>query len=310
MTSVLVTGGCGFVGCNLVEPLLKAGFGSVIVFDNESGGTRGHLGDLPVEFIHGDLRDAEAVDAAVAHADLVVHLAADTRVVDSIDDPTTNFDVNVAGTLNLLHAMRRHDKRRIVNASTGGAILGDVAPPVHEDMVPRPISPYGASKLAVEGYLSAFEGSYGLQPISFRFSNLYGTRSFHKGSVVAAFYKLLLRGERLPVYGDGEQTRDLLYVEDLSSVIVDALNHEVTGVYQLGRGEPVSVNQLIRQIAGVVGWDLSDRVDYLPARLGEVAHSYCDTSRARETLGFDPTTELSEGLTLTWEWFRSAWVDA
>jgi UDP-glucose 4-epimerase len=306
MTAALVTGGCGFVGCNLVEPLRAAGYEPIIVFDNESIGSRHELDDLSsVDFVHGDLRDPAAVDAVVARADAIVHLAAETRVIESIDDPQTNFDVNVVGTLNVLHAMRRHGKRRIVNASTGGAILGDVDPPVHEEMVPRPISPYGASKLAVEGYLSAFAGSYDLLPISFRFSNLYGPRSFHKGSVVAAFFKTFLRGDRLPVYGDGTQTRDLLYVEDLSDVIVGALSDDTSGVFQLGTGRPVSLNELIGEMSHVVGTDLAERVDYLPARRGEVLHNYCDISLARERLGFDPRTELRAGLSSTWSWFET-----
>ena len=176
-------------------------------------------------------------------------------------------------------------------------------------MVPRPISPYGASKLAVEGYLSAFAGSYDLQPISFRFSNLYGPRSFHKGSVVAAFFKLVLCGESLPVYGDGEQTRDLLFVEDLADVIIAALSHDTCGVFQLGTGRPVSVNQLIGEMSRVVGTDLAKSIDYLPARRGEVLHNHCDISLARERLGFDPRTELPEGLSKTWCWFNSASAD-
>jgi UDP-glucose 4-epimerase len=307
MTAVLVTGGCGFVGCNLIPPLRAAGYAPIVVFDNESVGSRTDLEDdlAAVEFVHGDVRDAPAVQAAVARADVVVHLAAATRVVESIDDPRTNFDVNVRGTFNVLQAMRCHGKRRIVNASTGGAIMGDVRMPVHERMAPMPISPYGAGKLAAEGYLSAFAGSYGLQPISLRFSNVYGPRSVHKNSVVATFFRRHLGGKRLIVYGDGEQTRDFLFVQDLSEVIIGAIRHDRCGVFQLGSGRPTSVNELIRSMSRVVGTDLGASVDHHPARRGEVVHSHCDISLARAELGFEPRTDLAQGLSATWRWFRS-----
>jgi UDP-glucose 4-epimerase len=308
MTRVLVTGGCGFVGVNLVEALQAAGHDEITLLDDESVGRREHVDSNGVGFLKGDIRDAELVERAVAGADAVVHLAADTRVIDSLENPSKNFDINVVGTLTILEAMRRHGRRRIINASTGGAILGDVPPPVHERMLPRPISPYGASKLAVEGYLSAYEGGFGMAPISFRFANVYGPRSFHKGSVVAAFMKAILRDERIPIYGDGEQTRDFVFVRDLTSAVADAVGHEETGVFQLGSGRPTSVNELLRLLSDVVGEDLFARVDYLPPRQGEVAHTYCDVSLARDRLGFAPDTPLHDGLTETWRWFQENWT--
>ena len=188
---ILITGGCGFVGSNLVEALQGGPNAPEIrVFDNESLGKRDrrHEG-LDVEFVSGDLRDAEAIRLAISGVDAVIHLAADTRVVDSVANPTHNFDVNVVGSFNLLMAMREAGVTRIINASTGGAIIGNAEPPVREEMVPSPLSPYGASKLAVEGYCSTFAHAYGFQATSLRFSNVYGPRSYHKGSVVATFFK-------------------------------------------------------------------------------------------------------------------------
>ena len=161
---------------------------------------------------------------ALRRVDAVVHLAADTRVIDSIADPTRNFDVNVAGTFGLLNLMREVGVPRLVNASTGGAILGEAPPPVHEEMAPRPASPYGAAKASAEAYCSAFAASYGLDAVSLRFSNVYGPLSFHKGSVVAAFMRRILDDQPLVVYGDGSQTRDYVFVEDLCDGIVVALN--------------------------------------------------------------------------------------
>jgi UDP-glucose 4-epimerase len=171
--------------------------------------------------------------------------------------------------------------------------------------VPRPISPYGASKLAVEGYLSAYQGSYGFAPIALRFSNVYGPRSFHKGSVVAAFFKAYLAGQRIAVYGDGEQTRDFIYVGDLTGVIIAALGSQVSGVFQLGSGRETSVNALLKAMSKAVGEDLSKRVDYQPARKGEIIRTYCDISLARKELGFAPVTDFATGLAATWAWFQS-----
>ena len=166
-----------------------------------------------VRFLSGDLRDRDDVRGALEGQDAVVHLAADTRVMDSIENPAHNFENNVIGTFNLLELARELGVSRIVAASTGGAIVGDVPPPVHERMAAQPTSPYGASKLMLEGYLSAYSAAFGIRGCALRFSNIYGPRSFHKGSVVAHFYKQLLSGEPLVVYGDGGQARDFLYVE-------------------------------------------------------------------------------------------------
>ena len=298
---ILVTGGCGFIGATLV-PLLEAAGHQVRVFDSEVLGKRCHLGNFAGEFIRGDIRDRPALDAALEGVDAVVHLAADTRVIESIADPALNFDVNVAGSFNLLEAMRQRSIRRLVNASTGGAIIGEVEPPVHEDMVPRPVSPYGATKLAVEGLCAAYAGSYGFEALSLRFANVYGPRSFHKGSVVAAFCKQILRGQPLVVYGDGEQTRDFVYVEDLCAGIMLALASGQSGVIQLGSGVPLSVNRLIEAMRVAVA-PAAMVVEYRPARGGEISRTWCDVSKARARLGFNPDTSLEEGLLATWRWF-------
>jgi UDP-glucose 4-epimerase len=208
MTNVLITGGAGFIGRHLADYLTRQGDVTVTVIDNESLGDRKHLDLEKVRFIQGDLRNRDELRLALEGQDVVVHLAADTRVIDSIENPAHNFESNVIGTFNLLDLCRDLGVNRIVAASTGGAILGDVEPPVHERMAPQPTSPYGASKLMLEGYLSAFSSSYGMSTCALRFSNIYGPRSFHKGSVVAHFFKQISAGEKPIVYGDGSQTRD------------------------------------------------------------------------------------------------------
>jgi UDP-glucose 4-epimerase len=301
MTNVLITGGAGFIGRHLADHLLGQGDLAVTVIDNESLGDRKHLDLSRVRFIHGDLRNRDELRSALEGQDVVVHLAADTRVIDSIENPGPNFESNVVGTFNLLELSRELGIQRIVAASTGGAILGDVEPPVHEEMAPRPTSPYGASKLMLEGYLNAYASSYGLSTCALRFSNIYGPRSFHKGSVVAHFYKQVLAGERPVVYGDGSQTRDYLYVADLVEAIRVAMKSDVSGPYQLGSGHGTTLNELLEGMRAVTG--LPIEVDYADFRAGEVRDTWCRVDKARADFGYDPTTSLEEGLRLTWEWF-------
>ena len=300
----LITGGCGFIGSNLIELLRKRENCEIRVLDNESAASRRDIAGFDVDLIAGDITDEGVVAKAVANVDLVVHLAADTRVVDSIADPLRNFRTNVLGTFNLLCRMKAAGVTRIVNASTGGAILGEVQPPVHEEMAPAPLSPYGAGKLAAEGYCSAFAGSYGFRALSLRFSNVYGPRSYHKGSVIAQFFRRILAGEDLIVYGDGTQTRDYVFVEDLCEGILLAMKSECTGVFQLGTGRATSVNELIAQMKDVVEDGERITVRFEPFRPGELRHTWCDISKARAAFNFNPTTLLRDGLIRTWTWFH------
>jgi UDP-glucose 4-epimerase len=303
MKQVLITGGAGFIGRHLATHLTAQGV-AVTVIDNESLGDRAHLDGDRVRFIAGDLRNRDDLRTALAGQDAVVHLAADTRVMDSIDNPANNFDNNVVGTFNLLELCRALGVSRVVAASTGGAILGDVEPPVHEEMAPQPTSPYGASKLMLEGYLSAYSASYGLSGCALRFSNIYGPRSFHKGSVVSHFFKQVLAGQPLVVYGDGSQTRDYLYAGDLVQGIWAALESDAEGAFQLGTGQPTTLNELLDVMRTVTGLDLD--VEYQPFRAGEVRETWCQIRKAREGFGFEPTTGLEDGLRQTWEWFTTA----
>lgn len=306
---VLVTGGAGFIGTNLVHHLASAGGYRLHVLDNLSAGQEAP--DLPssVEFRRADFTDREAMATSLAKVDAVVHLAALSGVIDSIADPRPSFAVNVMGTFQLLELARNAGVRRIVNASTGGALLGEVIPPIDESMAPSPLSPYGASKLAVEGYCSAFSGAYGLSCVTLRFSNIYGPRSGHKKSAVAAFIKQALLGEKLTVYGDGSQQRDYLYVGDLARGIQAALDGNVAGVYQLGSGRPTSLTELIASLETVAGYRLPVRFE--AARRGEVHSTWCEVAKARHELGFAAPTMLASGLAQTWRWFaehRQRWV--
>ncbi len=302
---VLLTGGCGFIGSNLVRHLEKNGPDDlrITVFDNLSTGRRDDLDGTRAILVTGDITDRVALGNALAGVDRVVHLAAHTRVVESVADPRKNMIDNVVGTFNLLEAARGADVESVVVASTGGAIMGDVEPPVHEEMVPKPVSPYGASKLCCEAYCSAFAGAYGLAATALRFANVYGPYSYRKGSAIAKFFRQIRDGEPLTVFGDGTQTRDFVYVEDLCEGIRAALTADGEGYeyYHLGSGYETSVNDLISMIRNVTG--VSFEVRYEPARPGEIYRNYTSIDKARSRLGFSPKTPLETGLERTWKWF-------
>ncbi len=298
--NILVTGGAGFIGSNLVKFLSESGTHQVTIVDNLSSGTQ-PLSLPSVTFVEGDFTDRTIMLPLLIKTDVIVHLAALSGVIDSVNDPRPSFIVNVKGTFQLLCMAKESGVRRFVNASTGGAILGDVNPPISESMAPSPLSPYGASKLAVEGYCSAFTGSYGLPCITLRFSNIYGPISAHKKSVVAAFMKNFLRKEPLVVYGDGTQQRDYLYVGDLVRGIETAIKTEAVGVYQLGSGKPATLLELIEVLRKEVSGNLS--VHFEGARRGEVLKTWCNISKASQDLAFLPTTSLEKGIRDTLSWF-------
>ena len=305
MRKVVVTGGAGFIGSNLIPKLAELDDCQITVIDNEYIGKLSLFEELNVECVKADILDKELMEQLVNGTDTIFHFAADTRVVNSIEKPDFNFENNVVGTYTLLCAARKAGVRRFLNASTGGAILGEIEPPSHEEMAPRPLSPYGASKLAAEGYCSAFYGAYNLKTASLRFSNIYGPRSFHKGSVIAHFFKKILTGGELIVYGDGSQTRDFLYVDDLVSGLCKFMQSDATGIFQLGSGQPITINDLISSIKVVVGHGYNIQPRYAAFRPGEVRHTYCDINKARKEVNFSVKTSLECGLRQTWKWFLS-----
>jgi UDP-glucose 4-epimerase len=300
---VLVTGGAGFIGSNLVPFLADRGH-AVAVIDDLSAGQEGPP-PFPhgVEFHRGDFADRRIQAACLEGVDVVIHLAAMSGVIDSITDPDRCFDTNAAGTFRLLEAARCAKVKQFVNASTGGAILGEAMPPISESMAPAPLSPYGASKLATEGFCSAYSASYGLPCVSLRFSNIYGPGSAHKKSVVAAFIKHALNDQSLVVYGDGTQQRDYLFVGDLVRGIVAAFESRASGTFQLGSGRPTSLLELIGTLQDVAGRHLD--VKHEPRRAGEVHATWCDIGKARDTFGFAAPTALADGLRATWTWFSA-----
>ena len=301
--TVLVTGGCGFIGTNLGRLLVQRGC-VLIAYDDLSSGTEADAAAAGYDrVIRGDVRDAEALAKAAVGVDYVVHLAAQTGVIPSVEDPRTDTETNVLGTLNALMAARDAGVAGFAFASSN-APLGTVEPPSREDKVPRPLSPYGASKAAGEALTSAFAGSYGLPTATVRFSNVYGPYSYHKGSVVALFFKQIKSGGALTVYGDGLQTRDFVYVDDLCQGIAAALDGEHAGeTFHLGSGTETTVLELIDHLRRLYP-DRDIEVRHEPARAGEILRNYSDITKARGMLGFDPSTALDEGLRRTRAWFE------
>ena len=304
---MLVTGGCGFVGINLVSSLASRCH-LVRVLDDRSVGDQetlkrewpGRRGTTTrLEFVRGDVRELSVVEDTVWGADAIVHLAAQTGVVSSIEDPNRDHSVNVLGTLNVLEVARRLGVRRVVFASSN-AVVGEETPPINWTRIPRPVSPYGASKLAAEGYCFACHKTYGIETIVLRFANAYGPHSAHKTSVVARFLSLALSGEPLTIYGEGSQKRDFVYVGDLCRVILLALDEATpSGVYQVGTGVQTRVDALVSMTEEVVGKELPRK--HLPSRRGEVELTCIDG--ARSFPGYKPRVLLREGLEETSRWF-------
>ena len=299
---VLVTGGCGFIGANLVRMLLDKDQ-QVTVFDNLSKGNRHYLDGLDVTFIEGDIRDAGALGDALAGAARVVHLAAYGSVVESVEDPQTNFEMNVIGTFNVLNQAVRHNIEKLVFSSTGGALIGDAVPPVNEQSLPKPISPYGAGKLCAEAYCHAFSKSYGINTVCTRFANVYGPYSDHKSGVINQFFKKIAQDQPLIIYGDGSSTRDYIHVADLCNGITRALlfNDVKTDVIHLASGRETSLRQLADLMIRISGKN-DHPIEFREKRIGEVDRNFARYDHARKVLGFEPLYTLEEGLREAWDW--------
>ncbi len=329
----LITGGCGFIGINLVNTFIKDKLVKTVrILDNLSVGTREDLelvlkgfgsfsnvctGNVikynfennsypTIELCIGDIRNKEVVENATKRVELIIHLAANTGVNPSVENPLLDMESNVIGTFNLLEASRKFNIKRFVFASSGAAI-GETEPPIHEEKVPRPLSPYGASKLAGEGYCSAYCRTFGIKTVSLRFGNVYGPLSGHKNSVVAKFIKKALNGETLEIYGDGNQTRDFIFIDDLIQAIKLATKTDVGGeVFQIATHKETTVNELADKIKVVVENETGKKVDviYSKPRPGDIRRNYSDISKARKILKYEPRYDIDKGLKHTFEYFK------
>jgi UDP-glucose 4-epimerase len=294
------------VGATLVRRLVASGY-RVRVIDNLTTGDAAHLAGVDAELTEGDIRDAAALDAALAGMDAVIHLAAAGSVIGSVQDPAANFDVNVNGTFQVLDAARRAGIARTVQASTGGALIGDATPPVNEQSLPKPISPYGASKLAGEGYAHAFAQTYGIRTAAIRFGNVYGPWCARKRGVLNVFFESLHDGRPLVVYGDGTSSRDYVHVEDISSALQLALEaQDLPGgsVLHAASGVETSITELAGLCRSAAGMP-DHPIEFRPKRAGEVGRNFASYDLAHELLGYTPTVKREDGIPRLWEWFQA-----
>ncbi len=310
MADCLVTGGAGFIGSNLTRALLNGGH-SVRILDNFSTGRRENLEDIKSRIdVHvGDLRDPDALFDAVLGVRYIFHVGALPSVARSVEDPLTTHDVNVTGTLNLLLAAREAGVERVVFSSSS-SVYGDTEElPKHEEMGPCPLSPYALSKLAGEHYLRLFFSLYGLKTFSLRYFNVFGPRQ-DPNSQYAAVIPLFINAFRLNqapvIYGDGEQTRDFTFIDDVVAgnlACLDAPETAAGSVYNIAWGHRTSINDLAGRIARLMNQSIEPV--YAEARAGDVRDSQADSTRAREQLGWQPAVAFDEGLQRTVDWFSS-----
>ncbi|GAA3962921.1 SDR family oxidoreductase [Actinomadura viridis] len=304
---IIVTGGAGFIGANLCRELAaRPRVRQVVAIDDLSTGSAANLGGLDVRLAEGSILDHDLVEETVAGADAMVHLAARPSVPRSLADPVASHEANASGTVHLLEACRRHRVHMIVASSS--SVYGSVRElPKHEDLATRPLSPYGASKLAAESYALAYGASFGLPTLALRFFNVYGPlqpAAHAYAAVIPAFIDAALRGEPVRVHGDGHQTRDFTYVGTVTRVLADAALRTVTcpDPVNLAFGTRISILELIRRLEDVLGMPIAVR--HTSPRAGDVRDSQAAADRLRELFPEVAPVPLDVGLARTVEWFR------
>jgi len=310
MARYLVTGGAGFIGSNLARYILDRGH-DVVVLDNFATGKRENLAEIAsrITLIEGDIRDAGTVASAMAGCRAIFHEAALGSVPRSVTDPLTSHDVNVNGTIRLLEAARAVGPRRIVFAASSSAYGNREESPKHEAMAPLPISPYAAGKVACEAYMQGYAASFGLETVCLRYFNVFGPRQDPFGAyaaVIPAFVSQLLKGRPPVVYGDGEQSRDFCYIDNVCHanwLAANAPAEVCTGMpVNIACNQRTSLNQILSQLGDLLGVKL--KASYEPQRAGDVKHSLADISLARQCLGYEPQVYFEDGLARSIDWYR------
>ena len=306
--TVLVTGGAGFIGSHLAEELVKLSY-RVIIVDNLSTGKLENIDILlkrgDVDFIQGSITDHALVKKLVKNIDYIFHQAAFVSVPRSIEDPLAATDVNVIGTLNLLLEARKQRVKKIICASSSSVYGNTPTLPKRENMIPSPLSPYAVTKLALEYYCNVFRQTYGVSTCCLRYFNVYGPRQdpySQYAAAIPAFIGKILQDQSPVIFGDGEQTRDFTFIDDVVQANILAVRNDAEGIYNIGGGKNTTINRLIETIISLIGKDLQPI--YNAARVGEPKHSLADISSAR-SFGYKPEWTLEKGLSKTIKEFRS-----
>lgn len=304
MAKILVTGGAGFIGSNLVDELIRQGE-QVVVIDSLVAGKKDNVNPQAI-FYQADIRHSEEIKEIFAREkfDVVFHLAAQIDVNTSVNDPVLDAAINIWGTLNILEACRREGVKKVIFPSSA-AVYGDTEiVPTPEDAPLEPLSPYGISKLTVEKYLDFYYQIHKLPYLAFRFSNVYGPRQYKggEGAVTAIFTHNAVHGLASKLYGDGEQTRDFIFVGDICQACLAALRTDKIGVYNISANQTVSINQLIKTIEAVSGQSFP--VSREAARPGDIRHSRLKADKANRELGWQTQVDLAEGIARTLEWAK------
>lgn len=301
---ILVTGGAGFIGSHIVDAYVEGGH-EVVAIDDLSTGHAENVNSR-ARFYKMDIRDSAVEELfATEQFDVINHQAARGNVRASMEDPMIYADVNVRGGINLLECCRKYGAQKIIYSSTGGCVYGELQHlPADEKHPIQPRDPYGASKASFELYLPVYAMNFGLRYTILRYPNVYGPRQdpFGEAGVVSIFIGQMLHGVQAVINGDGEQQRDFVYVSDVVRANLLALDNGGNGVYNLGWGAGVSVNEIFRRLKAMTDYSL-DEV-YGPPKVGEVRYSYLDANKARRELGWEPLTSLDKGLRETVEYFR------
>lgn len=322
----LITGGCGFIGLNLIQQMINRGYCDIRVVDNLTNSNLSDLeklapvnsviqseippyGPTGIQFIRGDILDKNLAISASNGCDITIHLAANTGVEQSVLAPELDLMTNVVGTVNYLEAARKNRSRNFVFASSG-APAGAISPPIHEEVSPKPVSPYGSSKLSGEAYCSSYFHSYDLHTVALRFSNVFGPLSKNKASVIPNIIRNTIRNEPIKIYGTGQQTRDFIYVDDLVSAIIQvALSRDIGGeVFQIATGIETSINQVLEHLVNHSKKTLGTQpsVQYVDARIGDVLRNYSDISKATKMLNWRPEASLPKAIESTFNYFLEA----
>lgn len=305
--SIVVTGGAGFIGSNIAEVL--ADENEITVIDDLSTGYKQNITHLldenRIRFVQGNICNLDLLQKEFSNVDYVFHEAAIPSVPRSVADPITSNSANIDGSLNVLIAARDNSVEKVVYASSSSVYGDSQELPKHEDMIPNPLSPYAVNKLTAEYYCTVFTNVYGLKTVSLRYFNVFGPRQDPTGeyaAVIPKFIQAISKGKSPVIYGDGEQSRDFTYVDNVVQANIKAAEQtNVTGVYNTAYGSKMTINELAHELMDIIGNEVE--ILYEPARPGDIKHSLANNSKAKEAFGYNPQVTVKEGLKETVSWF-------